>query len=220
MAAAKMNRSADLVVLPAEGRGMQPRHYDSARPLLASRGADLVLVVDLDEFMYSSTPLPLASELRRAFADPSVGQVSCKWRMFGSSGLPSQPASVRESFVRRAAREHAGDKSAARLPHLARFGVHRHLLRRGVPAGCPEGVRLNHYRAQSEEFWRVKMGRAPRGWKARDAARARREADRNEVEDAELREMVVGGRLRGSRIGIGGFGSGSGTDRSIQSARM
>jgi hypothetical protein len=193
-----------VTVLDAPRRHAQVDSYNElGRPWLAARGCAVVGVLDLDEFAFADAPgATLAGAVADAFAAaPRLAQVSCKWAMFGSSGLEKHPAGhVRESFTWRAREPHVLTKSFVRLSALRRLGVHAHETAWGGLGECPTGVRLNHYAIQSAEYFsRVKLLRGDVAAPALDAVRDNayfRSYDFREVEDFTLRDLVEAGDLQ------------------------
>jgi hypothetical protein len=155
-----------VTVLPAPLRHVQHQYYGSlGREWLEARGVDYVLVVDIDEFFFSSLPY---RNLRDVAVDALQGaaQFTCAFHHFGSSGFAAQPASLRECLTRAAVFNEAFEranwefaKSAVRLRDVTQFSIHHHAVS-GRSVGCPAGLHYFHYRVQSREFWgRVKMAR-------------------------------------------------------------
>ncbi|KAI9010160.1 hypothetical protein DFJ74DRAFT_686235 [Hyaloraphidium curvatum] len=206
--AAALNRTSDVHVLNAAARSRQSVHYNAAMPLLRSL-ADVALVADLDEFLYSADGTTAADHLRAAFSQP-VAQITLPMLRFGSSGHAKQPPSIRKGFVHRR-REHPAEdalfgsrKSAVRLASTLLFVVHVHQVFGETVAWDAGGpVRLNHYRIQSREFFgTVKMGRGDVAGLDRTAGRDwgyfERE-DYRDVVDTGLKDKVEAWERRGGR---------------------
>jgi glycosyltransferase involved in cell wall biosynthesis len=200
--AAELNRTADVLILPAPGINRQAAHYNSALLRLRSL-SDIALIVDLDEFLYSTDTAPAADHIRTHFTHP-IAQLTFPMLRFGSSGHIKQPPSIRTGFIHRklesAEDAHYGNrKSAVRLSSVLLFVVHVHqVLGDTLNLESKETpLRLNHYRIQSREwFGKVKMGRGDvngmdhsqgpgvRDWKYFE------KHDYKEVKDTGLRDKV------------------------------
>ncbi len=139
--------------LPAPKRHRQEAQYNElARPWLLERRIDVVIVVDLDEFLFSRDERSLQEVLLEFFfssadggaaataaaAEPrDAAAIFVPWSKFGSSGFVEQPPTVREHFLwaqrfppARGAAPHNG-KTVALVRSLARIGIHRHALDAG-----------------------------------------------------------------------------------------
>jgi hypothetical protein len=156
-----LGREKDIIILDAPLKNSQKRLYnDIAKPWFSQkRRPNVTIVVDLDEFMFG-VEKPLADIFREKFLrNPRIGQWSCPWFVFGSSGYVKQPASVRESFVWRGENPTEIGKSVVSFELLNNFSIHDHSVS-GKKSNCPRGVQLNHYPIQSWEYFsRVKMTR-------------------------------------------------------------
>lgn len=160
-----------VAVFAANARHCQTMHYRQlGAPWLAARGIELLLVADIDEYLFADTGTTtrgatLAHIVSRTFGlDPGLSQVTCTGFGFGSSGLAAQPASLREGFTWRMsnvtrATGIGGMKSIVRLPHVKMLHIHTHEVL-GRTEECPIGVEFFHYQVQSRAYFnRVKMAR-------------------------------------------------------------
>merc|ERR1712178_101815 len=77
---------------------MQGPHYNTVLPHIKQR-AQWVLTVDLDEFMYAGNGFQNIKAYLGSLPG-QVQQVVVPWKVFGSSGLVQQPASVRKGFIK------------------------------------------------------------------------------------------------------------------------
>lgn len=168
------------------------------RPFLPT--ADWIMVLDLDEFLYS----PQGCQIKDVLAEmpPSIGQVKVDWLHFGSNGHQLQPASVVAGFTRRAAATSGNEwnsyKSIARTSAVECFGIHAQTVRGDshhfvcADPETPPPLVINHYNLQSYEFYMtVKGTRGDVNNHFDSIGRSRNEAlfrayDRNEVEDLRL----------------------------------
>jgi hypothetical protein len=121
--------------------------------------ANLWMIVDLDEFVYSSESVNIKKVLKNVFdSDETVSQVQMNWMMFGSSGYIQQPKNVVQSFLYRQASVSTTTKSAFRSTDLIEFDVHSHNVRGKTT--LTGRLIVNHYAIQSWEFFKaVKMSR-------------------------------------------------------------
>jgi len=133
--------------------GRQGRIYDAYLKKIPS---EWLLLVDLDEFLYSPTGLDLRSFLRTCTAN----QILVPWHIFGSNGCVEQPASLLCGFTKRVGAEDTCRinptpyKAFVRVKSLIACSVHSHSCQ-GVPLTLPfEGdFVLNHYMLQSRRFY-------------------------------------------------------------------
>ena len=131
-----------------------------------------LIVVDLDEFMYSKK-LNLKNKFQFLInTNPSTGMIQVSWKIFGSNGYIEQPKSVVKHFTKRATCLDALIKNIFRVVCVENFDLHHVDLKVGyekisVP-GTPltsysiaqteenlikANIHLNHYRVQSREYW-------------------------------------------------------------------
>ena len=129
--------------LAAPRRHAQEAQYNElAVPWLYERGIALVIVVDLDEFLFSRDERSLQEVLLEFFfgdaeAESAVGALFMPWISFGSSGHVTQPLTVREHFTWRANASLVRDfidngKSVARVSMLTKLGIHRQTIGAGT----------------------------------------------------------------------------------------
>lgn len=183
-------------------KNLQKVHYNEYYLEEVKTEADWVMIVDLDEFLYARTT-PTIPDFLDSLPD-NVGSVRVQWKMFGSSGHQSQPASIRDGFTQRldydkpvkAAFNHL--KSICRTRGLMRIGVHtsRHYGRNLYLRIASEAdlrvmpLHLNHYAIQSWDFYKnVKMTRGDVASKLYSNVRDEKyfkKYDVNEIEDKEL----------------------------------
>jgi hypothetical protein len=131
----------------------QEMYYNTiGAPALAAHGVDVVLVVDMDEFLFSVDGRPLSDVFASAFAEPSASRVCTNWTLFGSSHHVKQPPSVRLSFTWRGEKPRPVVKCAARVRDVAKYLIHGMELRTGHETLAP-ALQLNHYPLQSREFF-------------------------------------------------------------------
>jgi hypothetical protein len=148
---------ADVVVdvRAAPRKHSQEASYNTVgAPALAAHGVDVVLVVDLDEFLFSTDRRLLRDVLAEALSAPKAARVCTHWTLFGSSHHVRQPPSVRLGFSWRASKLQEPYKCAARVADVTRYAIHAMDLRPGMEeAPAPPTLQLNHYPLQSREFF-------------------------------------------------------------------
>jgi len=189
-------------------------------PVLKKLGINVVTILDLDEYMFGTDGKNLKQHIVEIFGNnqrPSL--ISYRWTQFGSSGFIKQPESIRKSFIwkvkdtdayfRRMGNLDASHKSIFWLDDIVELDQHTPTMKPGAKIlslqASPKGIQLNHYRVQSEEFYKgVKMTRgdvfhSPEDIQTkpqrmvdsglRSSVRFKQE-DTNEVEDTQLRDLV------------------------------
>ena len=117
-----------------------------------------LLVVDLDEFVWSSLDIDLRNVLRIC---DSLGQVQVQERMFGSNGHTTQPKSLVESFTRRAANQDSRKYFIHNTHTFTSLNVHYadfeddNDINDVSKCMCIDTSYFvyNHYKCQSREFW-------------------------------------------------------------------
>lgn len=193
-------------------------YYNSFVPLLREKHAnDWVFVLDIDEYLHPTAPgSTIASVVRTNSYFRTHSHISIRWKMFGSSGLAMQPASIRCAFTRRMnedkkrsfwKRNTINVKSGVAIRHLYKLGIHSHsywnngfVVRVIYPRGG-ERIRgeqelkstlfqLNHYPIQSLDWFnRIKMTRGDANAQREDNVRNANyfaRYDHNDVEDRTL----------------------------------
>ena len=174
----------------------QREHYDSFIPTLKKKHIDdWVFVLDTDEFLYASKPgETVASVVYNNEFFRTHTHLSVRWKMFGSSGFKTQPASILCSFTLRSDEDSKRDKILTKMgvavKHLYKFGVHNHLYWsasltrvinnwhdsyqpiKGEKELASHLLQLNHYPIQSFDwFKRIKMTRGSSSSTADDNVR-------------------------------------------------
>jgi hypothetical protein len=117
-----------------------------------------LLVVDLDEFVWSPMDVDLRNILRIC---NGLGQIQVHERMFGSNGHETQPKSLVESFTRRAVSQdsrkyfvHNTHSFTSLNVHHADFVQEKDIRDASKCMLIDEGYFVyNHYKCQSREFW-------------------------------------------------------------------
>lgn len=84
---------------------MQEGHYNSYYLQKVKNEAEWVIVVDLDEFIYSREPFKTIAEYLGSLA-MNVSQIYIPWKLFGSCGIIEQPKFCIDSFVMRTLYNH------------------------------------------------------------------------------------------------------------------
>lgn len=145
-----------LEVINATRRHAQDAQYNElAVPRMRAHGVDVVMVTDLDEFVFGKNRLrPVAVVLSEVFAHPNVSHTCVFWTSFGWSHHKQQPPSIRLGFSWRAdAVDTIFKKCAVRLSDLTWLNVHEHGWGNGTEVVAPGELQLNHYYLQSEAFY-------------------------------------------------------------------
>lgn len=175
-----------------------------------------VMVVDLDEFMYSKNNYDTITDYLRTL-DDSIGCINIPLKMFGSSGYRQQPSSVISSLTRRQSHNTTTMvKSIIRTKYLEKLHIHNSQLlpcqtinSMGQPIDHINSIapqteeiiiksylNLNHYPIQSYEWFKnVKMTRGDVAYSEDKYQTIRnnqyfKEYDHNEIEDNELKEIT------------------------------
>ena len=150
------------------GRHIQLEGYNKkGLPFLRKHGVDVVVVVDMDEYLFGKDGKNLKEHLQETFSKPNrPSAFTCGWNMFGSNGHKTQPKSIREGFTGRwsdKAEPESGisGKTVTFLADIDELSCIHIPKVKGRVDPCPAGLQLNHYPIMSEEYFRkVKM---PRG---------------------------------------------------------
>jgi hypothetical protein len=117
-----------------------------------------LLVVDMDEFVWSPMDVDLRNVLRMC---DSLGQIQIQERMFGSNGHDIQPKSLVESFTRRALKQNSRKYFVHSTHTFTSLNVHHadFLREEDVRNGSTcmlideKYFVYNHYKCQSRELW-------------------------------------------------------------------
>lgn len=91
-----------------ERKHMQTEYYNLYFLKKAKEETEWVMIVDLDEFIYSRKGFKKISDYLVSL-EKNIGQVYVPWKLFGSSGLIDQPRSCINSMTGRT--EYKGDKT-------------------------------------------------------------------------------------------------------------
>jgi hypothetical protein len=124
-----------------------------------------VLVIDLDEFMYSRNNYNTIKKYLTSQHE-SVFRISVPWKLYGSSGHINQPDSVIQNFVKRQNYNYETQievKSIIRGNKLVKLSGHDSYLINETTINCTDKIsevmlsksilQLNHYTIQSLEFF-------------------------------------------------------------------
>ena len=158
--------------------------------------SEWVMVVDLDEFMYAREPYNTIPQYLDTL-DKDIGQVSVKWKMFGSNGHIKQPESIINGFTKRCDCIDNNEKSICRTYNLKKFNIHSHEqngkeINLQVLKNSP--LHLNHYAIQSWDwFKKIKMTRGAADSISSDNVRDEnyfKKYDRNDIIDTELSNII------------------------------
>jgi hypothetical protein len=166
-------------------------------PRLKAGDMEWLLMVDLDEFVWSPAYVDLRVPLAAA---GHIGQIQIEHTLFGSAGLVESPPSVVGAYVRRAAEMPTRNPGLRKYFVNSRFSItslnvhhasFEHLSDEKNHFILDETCfRLNHYCCQSREFWSsIKCTRGDvNNWRVRTMADFD-EVDLNDVEDLGLRSQ-------------------------------
>jgi hypothetical protein len=169
-------------------------------PHMQQKDTQWLLIVDLDEYVWSPISIHLPYVLRMACAH--LAQIQIKQHLYGSNGHVTQPESIVTHFTKRS-QTHAGSykyflnsnfEFSSINVHYADFVNEAYKDDASVFMIIdPSYFILNHYSCQSLDFWKnVKCARGDS-----DAYRTRtvdgiHELDCNDVEDLQLCEQNKG----------------------------
>ena len=175
--------------------------------LIKNKITKWLMIVDLDEFVYSPQQINIKNVLRK-YEDYAL--IEMDWVIFGSNCHIKQPKNVIESFTKKA--EDYKIKGFKQICNsdfiITEIGVHEHhamgptiniSLKSGTQSReireqlrsdkFPELV-INHYQCQSLEFWTsIKMTRGDADSNLKDDGRTLqlfKEQDINDIEDVQL----------------------------------
>ena len=183
------------------GKHVQLKAYnEKAIPFLREKGIDVIVVVDLDEYLFGTDGKNLKEHIQETFTKPDrPSAFTCGWMMFGSSGHKTQPPSIREGFTGAwtGNAEPANTNSGKSVTLLSDI---KELTSQHVPDvsvrtdSCPAGLQINHYPIMSEEYFqKVKMPRGDVFMEMNENARNMdyyRRYDKNDVKDTKLADLV------------------------------
>jgi len=185
-----------VIVLPAEKAHAQEEHYSKlGLKWLRDNSIDIVAVLDIDEYLFCKDGTNLKTFLINIFgALEHPSSLTCKWSMFGSSGINKQPKSVRSSFTWKKKDLHKNVKSVYFVKDIKdNIGIHTSNVS-GINIDVSDRLQLNHYVIQSKEYFeKVKMKRGAadgieheniRTWKYFN------EYDHADEEDTLLKDML------------------------------
>jgi hypothetical protein len=156
-----------------------------------------LLIVDLDEFMWSPMNVNMKSTLQYL---SQYKQIQVSQTLFGSDGHDDQPRSIVAGFTKREQNPSFSKPFKYFIKTDVQFtslGVHGAKFEDSVMYEAktfilinPEFFTLNHYNCQSKSYWKtVKMTRGDAdNWKVR-TMELFNELDLNEVEDTRLLEQ-------------------------------
>jgi hypothetical protein len=215
-----------IIVLPAPENYKQRENYVSLGiPRLKEEGVNVMAILDLDEFMFGKDGKNMKEHVQEIFGQPNrPSQISCNWIMFGSSGHKKQPPSIRQGFVHKKASPHVNIKSIVWIDDIQPYtgilpirgrkhgfykGVNQHICNvKGRTEQCPQGLQLNHYKVQSEEYFnKVKLRLKTGNISVRKSVYTKndyKKADYKEETDLSLANLLRGGRRTTRKKARGG----------------
>jgi hypothetical protein len=131
-------------------------------PWCKEHDIDVLIIVDLDEYLFCKNKKNLKENLEDIFSKPNhPSEIRINWTMFGSSGYLKQPKSIRKSFTMKKNGIHKNTKAIIWVKDLNKNGLNLHCHSvKGKSVKMPFLFKLNHYAIQSKEFFKkVKMTR-------------------------------------------------------------
>jgi hypothetical protein len=175
----------------------QKYYYNKlGQPWCKEHNIDILIVLDLDEYMFCKNKKNLKENLQDIFSKANrPSEIRVNWTMFGSSGHSKQPESIRKSFTMKKNGIDKNIKSIIWVKDLNKdgFRIHCHSIK-GKSIKLPSIFKLNHYAIQSKEFFKkVKMSRGdasnPKTEHIRDWAYFKR-YDFKDRKDIQLKELL------------------------------
>jgi hypothetical protein len=179
-------KSGSVLLKNSKKQNAQIELYNTWLP--EAKKYDWVIVVDLDEFIYSRNGFKTIKDYLKT-VDKDVYKIIIPWKIFGSSGFKKQPSSVIQNFIHRKKypvvkiptnlKDRLVEfKTICRGPHIKKIDIHTCTVtntheyfpndKYNEPfytlvtedALNTHDLHLNHYRNQSWEFYKkVKMTR-------------------------------------------------------------
>lgn len=150
-----------VTVVPAPIPHNQEGYYNTVGiPFFKKKKIDIILPIDLDEYLFMKDGTKLAPFLRKEFSKPDrPSQILIQWTMFGSNGFETQPSSIRKSFLLRKQELDRQGKCIVFLPDVTTLHLHWHDVK-GKSETRNDVIQLNHYAIMSKEYFqKVKMTR-------------------------------------------------------------
>ena len=151
-----------VTVLAAPNDHYQSGNYrDIGIPWLKENGIDIVVTLDIDEFMFGADGRLLKEYIIDVFSSANrPSQFTCKWTMFGSSGHITQPSDIRTSFTWKKSDLVNLTKPVTWVNDIRDIQNPHGFEVTGETQECPSGIQLNHYAIQSREYFeKIKMTR-------------------------------------------------------------
>jgi len=180
-------KSGNVLLKHSKKQNAQTKLYNTW--LFEAKKYDWVIVVDLDEFIYSRNGFKTIKDYLKT-VDKHIYKIVIPWKLFGSSGFKKQPSSVIQNFIHRKKFPDVSThlnlnnrvtfvKSICRGSHLKTIHVHSSKVTDSHESFSnndmhkdinftlmdetlleTQSLHLNHYRIQSWEFYKkVKMTR-------------------------------------------------------------
>lgn len=120
---------------------MQELHYNNYYLNRVKNESEWVMVVDMDEFIYSREPYRTITDYLRTL-QPTISQVYVPWKLFGSSGHLQPPTRCAENFTMRTQYQRNKTngmidadrilvKTLIRTFYLTRMGIHSGIVNGG-----------------------------------------------------------------------------------------
>jgi hypothetical protein len=166
--------------------------------------SEWLLIVDMDEFVWSPININLCETLK-IFFDMDIGQIQINHTLYGSNGHIKQPNSVVENFTRRSYDEPTSTITNYKYfvnsrYEFTHFAVHSAFFKEKenetngkFQIYGPSYFIMNHYSCQSREFWQnIKCTRGDSDNYYTRKMEHFEGYDRNDVEDLRLLEQNKG----------------------------
>lgn len=194
-------------------KNKQSEHYNNYFLEEVKRNSEWVMVVDLDEFMYSRKSYKTIPEYLDSL-DNNINKIEVRGKMFSSNGHIKQPKSIIKGFTKRLKNKFTMVNSIYRSSVLTKLNIHTHNLNGKASNYYPESgseiskniillpniineeelnkapLHLNHYAIQSGEWFRdIKMTRGDVAYSTINNVRNEKyfkQYDWNYLEDKEL----------------------------------
>lgn len=177
--------------------------------------ATWVLVVDMDEYVYSRNTFKNISDYIKSIPE-DISQIILPWKMFGSSNLIYQPSNIISSFtmkedsnkfLSRIKTCHAGhSKTITRTKRIINLSTHRSSISSGECVFSDlvkydtfknydidkQHLHINHYTHMSYEYYTtIKINRGGGQGGSYDLIKFKHESSIfNEIEDSELKNKI------------------------------
>lgn len=202
----------------------QTQHYNYYVLQLAKKQTDWLMIVDLDEFVYSRNGYTKITDYLKTLPD-KIGKIGIFWKLYGSSGYINQPDNIIHNFLNRETLKFNSYKQIVRTKYLNYIDVHdmnlnipneEHAISTDgeqfytnsqfftseqiIDKSAKFNLHLNHYAIQSYNWFRdVKMTRGDVISSSTDNFRNDeyfKRYDTNDIYDDELSQKIKTNKLK------------------------